>query len=68
MFLIAPFDERKVCLLTLTNPTLRRIGFKMRCTAAECYAANPASGIVEPNGRNIISGKRKLNEYYIIDK
>ena len=40
----------------------------MRCTAAECYAANPASGIVEPNGRNIISGKRKLNEYCIVDK
>jgi hypothetical protein len=27
----------------------------MRCTAAEYYAANPASGIVEPNGQYIIS-------------
>ena len=28
----------------------------MRCTAAEYYAANPASGIIEPNDTYIISG------------
>jgi vesicle-associated membrane protein-associated protein A len=51
-----PFNERKVCRLVLKNISQKRIGFKMRCTAAEYYAANPASGIVEPNGQYIISG------------
>lgn len=63
--LLAPFNERKVCRLTLHNISQRRIGFKMRCTAAEYYAANPASGIIEPNDSYIISGNivsRIINE------
>lgn len=44
------------CLLTLTNTSLKRIGFKMKSTAVQHYGADPATGIIEPGRRLIVSG------------
>ena len=53
---LAPFKEKNVCQLQLRNTTQGKIGFKMKCTAADYYASNPASGIIEPNNLRTISG------------
>ena len=53
---IGPFGERNICQLVLKNVSDRRVGFKMKCTAAEYYASNPAHGIIEPKTNATISG------------
>jgi len=43
-----PFSEKVTSYLTLTNPTDRRVCFKVKTTAPKRYCVCPNSGIVEP--------------------
>ena len=46
----------------LINSSDRRIGFKMRSSAADYYGADPATGIVEPGRRLVVSGKNTAQD------
>ena len=46
----------------LINSSDRRIGFKMRSSAADYYGADPATGIVEPGRRLAVSGKNTAQD------
>ena len=46
----------------LINSSDRRIGFIMRSSAADYYGADPATGIVEPERRLVVSGKNTAQD------
>lgn len=45
-----PFNEVVTSTLKLSNPTARRVCFKVKTTAPRRYCVRPNSGTVEPNG------------------
>lgn len=43
-----PFNDIVTAYLKLTNPSDRRVGFKLKTTAPKRYCVRPNSGVVEP--------------------
>jgi hypothetical protein len=57
MYLIGPYTSVVTSELKLTNPTQKRILFKVKTTAPKCYCVRPNSGILEPGGQAVVSGR-----------
>ena len=43
-----PFDKVSLATFTISNPTEKRIAFKIRTTAPKQYCVKPNSGILDP--------------------
>lgn len=52
-----PFTEVVTSTLKISNPTKRRVGFKVKTTAPKRYCVRPNSGIIEANGFVEVAGK-----------
>ena len=51
---IGPFKNVVSSELKLTNPSDKRILFKVKTTAPKRYCVRPNSGIIEPNGQVVV--------------
>ena len=52
-----PFTEVVTSHLKITNPSNDRVCFKVKTTAPRQYCVRPNSGVLEPNGSQIVAGK-----------
>jgi len=51
-----PFSTVVTSELKLTNPSVKRVAFKVKTTAPKRYCVRPNSGLIEPNAQVIVSG------------
>lgn len=56
VFVAGPFVDVVTADLKLTNPTEKRICFKVKTTAPKRYCVRPNSGILEPNKSVTVAG------------
>jgi len=60
---IGPFSSVVTSELKLTNPTAKRIAFKVKTTAPKRYCVRPNSGLIEPNAQVVVSVMLQPFEY-----
>lgn len=51
-----PFDDYVSVSLTIRNPTLKRIAFKIKTTAPKRYCVKPNSGVLDPEQNMKVNG------------
>jgi len=51
-----PYTNVVTSELKLSNPSQKRVLFKVKTTAPKCYCVRPNSGIIEPGSFAIVSG------------
>jgi len=51
-----PFSTVVTSELKLTNPSTKKVAFKVKTTAPKRYCVRPNSGLIEPNGQVAVSG------------
>ena len=56
-FLAGPFTDVVTSDLKLTNPSEKRVCFKVKTTAPKRYCVRPNSGIIEPGSTVTVAGK-----------
>lgn len=56
-FSSGPFTKAVTSYITLTNPTDKKVCFKIKTTAPKKYCVRPNSGVLEPNNKAEIAGK-----------
>lgn len=54
---IGPFTDVVTADLKLSNPSEKRVCFKVKTTAPKRYCVRPNSGIIEPNQSVSVAGK-----------
>ena len=59
-FISGPFTDVVTSDLKLSNPTDRRVCFKVKTTAPKRYCVRPNSGIIEPGAAVSVAGNAKL--------
>lgn len=52
-----PFNDVVTTHLILSNPSDRRVCFKVKTTAPRRYCVRPNSGFIDPSGQVDVSGK-----------
>lgn len=57
IFCSGPFNEVVTSHLHLSNPSDKRVCFKVKTTAPRRYCVRPNSGFIDSNGSITISGK-----------
>ena len=71
--IVGPFTEVVTAELKLTNPSKKRICFKVKTTAPKQYCVRPNNGLIEPNGTVMVAGKslhfitRTVDSFFNID-
>jgi hypothetical protein len=60
---IGPFSNVVTSELKLTNPTAKKIAFKVKTTAPKRYCVRPNSGLLEPNAQVVVSVMLQPFEY-----
>jgi len=60
-----PFSTIVASQLKLTNPSGKRIAFKVKTTAPKRYCVRPNSGLIEPSDEVTVSGSRIVLCYYL---
>lgn len=53
-----PFSEVVTADLNLTNPSDKRVCFKVKTTAPKRYCVRPNSGVLEPKQNVTVAGKK----------
>lgn len=53
---LGPFNKVVTTELRLTNPTDRRVCYKVKTNAPQQYFVRPTSGLVEPGQNAVVSG------------
>ena len=56
LFCVGPFTEVVTADLKLSNPSKKRICFKVKTTAPKQYCVRPNSGLIEPGTVTRVSG------------
>lgn len=54
---LGPFTDVVTAELKLSNPSEKRVCFKVKTTAPKRYCVRPNSGIIEPNQSVSVAGK-----------
>ena len=57
MIFAGPFNEVVTADLKLTNPSEKKVCFKVKTTAPKRYCVRPNSGILDPKNSVTVSGK-----------
>ena len=57
IYLLGPFTEVITTELELSNPSQKRVVFKVKTTAPKRYCVRPNSGLIEPGSRISVSGE-----------
>lgn len=63
-FFVGSFTKVVTANLKLTNPTEKKVCFKVKTTAPKRYCVRPNSGFVEPRGVVEVAGKLKFTIYF----
>jgi len=54
---VGPYTEIVTSYMKLTNPTDKRVGYKVKTNAPRQYTVEPNNGILEPNQQQVLSSK-----------
>ena len=57
VFHTGPYTEIVTSYMKLTNPTDKRVGYKVKTNAPRQYTVEPNNGILEPNQLQVLSSK-----------
>lgn len=60
---VGPFSSVVTSELKLTNPSGKKVAFKVKTTAPKRYCVRPNSGLIEPNGQVVVSVMLQPFEY-----
>ena len=55
--LVGPFTDMVSSEIKLTNPSQKRVCFKVKTTAPKRYCVRPNSGLLEPGTTSVVLGK-----------
>ena len=56
-----PFTQPVSSVMYLSNPSERKVCFKIKTTAPKRYCVKPNSGIIDPSEQVKISGERSID-------
>lgn len=63
-FILGPFTEPVNTVMTLKNPSDKKVAFKIKTTAPKRYCVRPNSGELAPKEKSEISGMYFTKHYY----
>lgn len=52
-----PYSEIVTSYMKLSNPTDKRVGYKVKTNAPRQYTVEPNNGMLEPNQQQVLSSK-----------
>ena len=58
---VGPFTQPVSSVMYLSNPSERKVCFKIKTTAPKRYCVKPNSGIIDPSEQVKISGERSID-------
>ena len=58
--ILGPFHQAVSSTMTLTNPSERKVCFKIKTTAPKRYCVKPNSGVIDPREEIKIAGTQAL--------